>query len=54
MAGKLFFRGYYIPKSYSDKIIKYNTTIKNYTDSQSANQSIINLNINTTENESTR
>jgi uncharacterized protein (TIGR02594 family) len=51
---KLFFRGYYIPKDYVNKIGEYNTEVKRYANSTMANQQIVNLNINTTENENTR
>jgi uncharacterized protein (TIGR02594 family) len=51
---QLYFRGYYIPKTYTNKLNDYKTSIVNYTDADIANQQIINLNINSTENESTR
>jgi uncharacterized protein (TIGR02594 family) len=54
LAGKLFFRGYYIPKSYFDELKNYKTSIDDYTDAKEANQQIINLNINSTKNENTR
>ncbi len=51
---QLYFRGYYIPKTYSDKLENYKTEIKTYSDSKVANQEIIKLNIDTQKNESTR
>jgi hypothetical protein len=54
MSDKLYFRGYYIPKAYVDKLKDYKTSIIDYTDTKIANQQIINLNIKSTENESTR
>jgi hypothetical protein len=51
---QLYFRGYYIPKAYANKLNDYKTSIVNYTNVKIANQQIINLNINSTENESTR
>ncbi|MDR2813688.1 MAG: hypothetical protein LBB79_03405 [Prevotellaceae bacterium] len=53
-AGSLSFREYYIPKAYADKLKDYKTSIIDYTNVDIANQQIINLNINSTENESTR
>ena len=51
---KSLFRGYYIPKAYTNKLKDYKTSITDYTNAKIANQQIINLNINSTENESTR
>ena len=53
-AGTSFFRGYYIPKAYTNKLKDYETSIVNYTNDKIANQQIVNLNINSPENESTR
>jgi uncharacterized protein (TIGR02594 family) len=54
MLNKLYFRGYYIPRAYLDKLENYKITVGVYNDAKIANQQIINLNINTPENESTR
>ncbi|WP_158648455.1 TIGR02594 family protein, partial [Candidatus Symbiothrix dinenymphae] len=54
LSGKSYFRGYYLPRSYVDKLKNYKTSVTDYTDAETANKQIINLNINTTTNESTR
>jgi hypothetical protein len=54
MSGKLYFREYYIPKAYVNKLKDYKTSIIDYTNEKTANQQIIHLNINSIENESTR
>jgi uncharacterized protein (TIGR02594 family) len=54
MAGKLFFRGYYIPKKYNNKLNNYKIIVVPYDNADTANQQILNLIIKTEENESTR
>ena len=54
MKGKYLFRGYYIPKMYKDNLNDYEIFTQEYASADVANTQIINLNINTTENENTR
>jgi uncharacterized protein (TIGR02594 family) len=53
-AGRSFFRGYYIPKAYANKLNDYKISITDYTNANIASQQIVNLNIKSTGDESTR